>query len=172
MENGGGGSSLHYCIIKLTMIDKNLLVSTIEKALEGTDMFLVDATVGNDNRIVVEIDSDTAVDIDSCASLSRTVEATFNRDIEDYELEIGSAGLTSPMRVPRQYVKNIGNKVEVLTRDGRKLKGTLDSADDKGFTIKITKKVKPEGAKRPIMAEEPLTFGYDEIKHTIYLIEF
>ena len=157
---------------KTPMIDKEALTATIEKGLEGTDMFLVDVTVGNDNRIVVEIDSDTIVDIDSCARLSRLVEAEFDRDIEDYELEIGSAGLTSPLRIPRQYVKNIGNQVEVLTRDGKKLKGTLDSAGDSGFVVKVAKKVKPEGAKRPVMVEEPVALGYDEIKYTKYLIEF
>ena len=154
------------------MIDKDLLIATINSGLEGTDMFLVDATVGSDNRIVVEIDSDSSVDIDSCAALSRKVEEVFDRDVEDYELEIGSAGLTSPLRVPRQYLKNIGNQVEVLTRDGRKLKGNLESAYDGGFTITVQKKVKPEGAKRPVMVDEPLTFGYDEIKYTKYLIEF
>lgn len=154
------------------MIDKDLLIATINSGLEGTDMFLVDATVGSDNRIVVEIDSDSSVDIDSCAALSRKVEEVFDRDVEDYELEIGSAGLTSPLRVPRQYLKNIGNQVEVLTRDGRKLKGNLESADEGGFTIMVQMKVKPEGAKRPVMVDEPLTFGYDEIKYTKYLIEF
>ena len=154
------------------MIDKDLLVSTIEQGLEGTDMFLVDVTVGKDNRIVVEIDSDTAVDIDSCAALSRKVEETFDRDIEDYELEIGSAGLTSPLRTPRQYAKNTGNQVEVQTKDGRKLKGKLTASDDNSFTIEIQKKVKPEGAKRPVIIDEPLSFGYDEIKYTKYLIDF
>ena len=154
------------------MIDKDLLVSTIEQGLEGTDMFIVDVTVGKDNRIVVEIDSDTAVDIDSCAALSRKVEETFDRDIEDYELEIGSAGLTAPLRTPRQYAKNTGNHVEVLTKDGRKLKGKLTASDDNSFTIEIQKKVKPEGAKRPVIIDEPLSFGYDEIKYTKYLIDF
>ena len=154
------------------MIDKDLLVSTIEQGLEGTDMFLVDVTVGKDNRIVVEIDSDTAVDIDSCAALSRKVEETFDRDIEDYELEIGSAGLTAPLRTPRQYAKNTGNQIEVLTKDGRKLKGKLTASDDNSFTIEIQKKVKPEGAKRPVIIDEPLSFGYDEIKYTKYLIDF
>lgn len=159
-------------LIGFLMIDKDLLIATINSGLEGTDMFLVDATVGSDNRIVVEIDSDSSVDIDSCVALSRKVEEVFDRDVEDYELEIGSAGLTSPLRVPRQYLKNIGNQVEVLTRDGRKLKGNLESADEGGFTITVQKKVKPEGAKRPVMVDEPLTFGYDEIKYTKYLIEF
>ena len=70
--------------------------------MEGTDLFLVDVRISKDNNIVVEIDSDTSVDIDECIRLNRLVESEFGRDEEDYELEIGSAGLTSPLRERRQ----------------------------------------------------------------------
>ena len=141
------------------MIDKSALTAVLERGMEGTDLFLVDVRISKDNNIVVEIDSDTSVDID-------------DRDEEDYELEIGSAGLTSPLRVERQYHKNEGNEVEVLTADGRKLKGILKSADADGFVLTVVKKVKPEGAKRPVEQEEDLRFGYNEIKYTKYVIQF
>ena len=150
------------------MIDKSALIETLTKGMADTDLFLVDVTIGKDNRIVVEIDSDTAVDIEECI----LVENDFDRDVEDYELEIGSAGLTSPLKVVRQYVKNIGNEVEVLTADGKKLKGTLANADEASFVLAVSKKVKPEGAKRPVVVEEELPFKYDEIKYTKYLIQF
>lgn len=154
------------------MIDKNALAATLEKGMEGTDLFLVGVEISKDNKIEVEIDSDTAVDIDECIRLTRLVESEFDRDKEDYELEIGSAGLTSPLRTPRQYAKNAGNDVEVLTKDGRKLKGTLKSADESGFVLTVSKKEKPEGAKRPVVTAEDLAFGYDEIKYTKYIIQF
>ena len=109
------------------MIDKSALTAVLERGMEGTDLFLVDVRISKDNNIVVEIDSDTSVDIDECIRLNRLVESEFDRDEEDYELEIGSAGLTSPLRVERQYHKNEGNEVEVLTADGRKLKGILNA---------------------------------------------
>ena len=154
------------------MIDKELLRATLEQAMESTDLFVVDITIGADNHIVVDIDSDSSVDIDECVSLTRAVEARFDRDTEDYDLEIGSAGITAPLQMPRQYAKYIGKNVEVLTADGRKLKGELRAADDEGFTIAVLKKEKPEGAKRPIMVAHELTFNYSEIKYTKYLIEF
>ena len=154
------------------MIDKEALKATLEKGMEGTDLFLVDVEIDKDNRITVEIDSDSSVDIDECIRLNRLVEENFDRDVEDYELEIGSAGLTSPLKLPRQYAKNIGNEVEVLTNDGKKLKGELVKSDDNGFAISVSKKVKPEGAKRPIMVQEELTLRYDEIKYTKYIIQF
>ena len=154
------------------MIDKNQLTATIEKAIEGTDIFIVDLTVSPQNDIVVELDSMSSLDIDTCAAVTRAIEKDFDRDTDDYNLEVGSAGLTSPFRVRRQYEKNIGNDIEILTADGRKLKGELKEAGDTDFTIVVSRKVKPEGAKRPVMVDEDVTLKYDEIKYTKYLIEF
>ena len=154
------------------MIDKKAITDVVNEALEQSDAVLVDVTVSGDNRIVVEIDSFSSVSIDDCVRLNDIIEAHFDRDVEDYELEVGSAGLTSPLRVKAQYDKNIGNPVEVLTADGRKLKGELKAATDSDFTIVVSRKVKPEGAKRPVMVDEDITLKYDEIKYTKYLIEF
>lgn len=154
------------------MIDKIALTKTLEKGMEGTDLFLVDVRIDNDNNITVEIDSDTTVDIDECVRLTRLVETEFNRDEEDYELEIGSAGLTSPLRTPRQYLKNIGNEVEVLTKSGQKTKGTMKAADNEGFVLTVEKKEKREGQKRPVTVETDIAFKYDEIKYTKYLLQF
>lgn len=170
MDTEGAGCSLFF--ITNNMIDKTELINVINTTLEGSDKFLVDVTISRDNNIVVEIDSDKNVSIDDCAMLTKAIEEKFDRDTEDYELEVGSAGLTSPLKVKRQYDKYIGNEVEVLTKDGRKLKGTLKNADDNTFTVGITKKVKPEGAKRPVETIEDETFNYNEIKYTKYLIQF
>lgn len=139
----------------------------------GDDLFLVDVAISADNHIVVEIDSyEGSVSIDNCVAITRAVEQAFDRDKEDYELEVGSAGLTSPLKVKAQYVKNIGNDVEVLTTQGAKLKGVLSEVGDDTFTIKVAKKVKPEGAKRPVVVEEDVTIKYSETKYTKYLIQF
>lgn len=154
------------------MIDKTVLTEFIEKQLEGTDLFLVDLTIGGDNEIKVEVDSDTSVDIDRCVELTREIEDAFDRDDEDYELEVGSSGLTTPFKVKRQYDKNIGNDVEVLAKDGKKYKGMLRSAAGDSFTIVSEEKVKPEGAKRPVIEKVERTFGYGEVKYTKYLLQF
>ncbi len=154
------------------MIDKSALAVVLEKGMEDTDLFLVDVNISKDNRIVVEIDSDTRVDIEECIRLNRLVESEFDRDVEDYELEIGSAGLTSPLRIPRQYRKYVGEEVEVLTVAGKKQKGVLKSADEEGFVLTVSRKEKPEGAKRAVMVESDMPFKYDEIKYTKYIIQF
>ena len=154
------------------MIERQALVEVVEACLSD-DLFLVDVAISADNHIVVEIDSyEGSVSIDNCVAITRAVEQAFDRDKEDYELEVGSAGLTSPLKVKAQYVKNIGNDVEVLTTQGAKLKGVLSEVGDDTFTIKVAKKVKPEGAKRPVMVEEDVTIKYSETKYTKYLIQF
>ena len=82
-------SSLFEDASKKAMIDKELLIKTVEQALEGTDMYTVDITVSPADVINVEIDSDTNVDIDTCARITRLIESVFDRDTEDYELEVG-----------------------------------------------------------------------------------
>ena len=154
------------------MIDREDILRYVEEGLQGTDYFVVDVTVQPGNTIVVEIDNREGVDIDRCVELSRFIESKLDRDTEDFELEVGSAGLTSPFKVLGQYRKNIGNEVEVLTKGGVKLSGVLKDAGEERFTVTITKKVKPENAKRKIEVEEDLTFAYDEVKYTKYLIRF
>lgn len=154
------------------MIDKEYIKELVEQYIDDASMFLVDVTIRPGNIIVVEIDSDHAIGIDDCIALSRKIESQLDRDIEDFELEVGSVGLTSPFRIPRQYLKNKGNEVEVLTKAGVKISGILKDSSDNDFTITISKKVKPEGAKKKIDVEEDLSFTYDEVKYTKYLIRF
>ena len=154
------------------MIDKQQLTQTVEQAIEGTSIFIVDIKINPGNAIVVEIDSPESIDIDTCAKITRQIEATFDRDVEDYELEVGSAGLTAPFKVKGQYLKNIGNEVEVLTSDGRKLQGVLTAVSDNDFTIEVAKKVKEPGAKRPTLVMEPTTIEMSSTKSVKYLINF
>ena len=144
----------------------------VDNYLQDTEMFLVDVLIRPGNIIVVEVDSDEGVSIDDCIALSRNIESKLDRDVEDFELEVGSAGVTSPFKMPRQYQKNIGNEVELLTKSGQKLSGILKSSDDNGFVVTVTKMVKPEGAKKKMAIEEDLTFAYDDVKYTKYLIRF
>lgn len=154
------------------MIDKSLLEQVIEKELEGNDCFLVELQVRPGNEISVSIDSDGPVDIAECEKLTRAIESAFNRDEEDYELEVGSAGITSPFKVKRQYDKYIGREVEVLPKDGKKITGVLIKADDASFTVRRSEKVKHPGMKRPVIEEIEQTFPYEEVKYTKYLLKF
>ena len=154
------------------MIDKNVVTRIVDEWLEGKDYFLVDVTVTPDDKIVVEIDHAEGVWIDDCVELSRYIESKLDREEEDYELEVGSAGIGQPFKVLQQYYIHIGQEVEVMTKGGQKLTGVLKHADEEKFTVSVQKKVKMEGAKRPKLVEEDETFTYEQIKYTKYLISF
>lgn len=154
------------------MIDKNIVKEIVEEGLANSDSFLVDVMVRPGNIIVVEIDNEEGIDIDECVTLHRFIESKLDREVEDYELEVGSAGITQPFKVLRQYQKNIGNEVEVLSKDGRKLTGVLKDANEEFFTVGVLAKVKIEGEKRKKEVETDLNFKYEEIKHCKYLIRF
>ncbi len=154
------------------MISKNVVEGIVNEWLEDKEYFLVDVTVSPDDKIVVEIDHAEGVWIDDCVELSRFIESKLDREEEDFELEVGSAGIGQPFKVLQQYLIHIDKEVEVLTKEGKKLEGVLKEADADHFVVTIQKKVKPEGAKRPVWVDEDLTFTYDEIKYTKYLISF
>ncbi len=153
------------------MIDKDAISKFVESRLEETGYFLVEVKISSDNDIEVVVDSPEGVDIDRCVELSRQIEAEFDRDREDYSLTVGSAGLTEPFRVRRQYEMHVGDDVEVLAGDGKKYRGTLDSVGDGEFTVLVTEKVREEGAKKPKMVQVPHTFSFADIKYTKYLLQ-
>ena len=153
------------------MIDKQQVIGVAEEWLKSKEgYFLVDVDVTPDNRIVVEIDQADGVWIDDCVDLSRFIESAMDRDVEDYELEVGSAGIGQPFKVLQQYINHIGQEVEVMPKAGAKIKGILTEADEKGFKIRTTRKEKVEGSKRPKTVEVELPFGHDEVKYVKYVI--
>ena len=154
------------------MIDKNVVRKLVEEWLTGKEYFLVDVEVSPDDRIVVEIDHADGVWIEDCVQLSRFIEDHLSREEEDYELEVGSAGLGQPFKVPQQYMIFVGKEVEVLDADGKKHKGVLKAVDGNDFTVTIKEKVKLEGKKRPQLLDVDHTFQMDNVKYTKYLISF
>ena len=140
--------------------------------MQGNDYFLVDINFGADDRIVIEIDHADGVWIEDCAALSRFLQERVGDDLGDYELEVGSAGLGQPFKVAQQYVNHIGDTIEVLGLDGKKVQGVLKSVDDANFTITVQEKQKQEGKKRPVLVEVDKTYAMDGVKYAKYLLTF
>ena len=154
------------------MIDKNIVRDLVNQWLEDKEYFLVDVEVSADDKIVVEIDHADGVWIEDCVELSRFIEDHLSRDDEDYELEVGSAGLGQPFKVEQQYLNFIGKDVEVLGAGGKKVKGVLKAVDGRNFTVSVQEKVKVEGKKRPEMQDIDHDYNMDEVKYCKYLIKF
>lgn len=154
------------------MIDINELRTFVEDRLKDTEYFLTDLKITPANEITVEIDSLTPGDIEQCVELTRAIEEAFDRDVEDYELEVGTAGLTSPLKVRRQYDKYVGRDLEVLTTDGRKLHGMLRSVSDEGIILSSEQKVKKEGQKKPVVEQVETELPFAVIKKAVYDLKF
>ena len=154
------------------MIDKNVVKKLVEGWLDGKEYFLVDLDISPDDKITVEIDHADGVWIEDCAKLSQYIEDHLSRDEEDYELEVGSAGLGQPFKVHQQYEIYVGEPVEVLDADGKKVRGILKSVDGNLFTVTVIEKVKLEGKKRPVKMDVDHQYDMNTVKYTKYLITF
>lgn len=154
------------------MIDKNVVKDLVNEWLDGKEYFLVDVTITPDDKITVEIDHADGVYINDCVELSKFIEDRLDREQEDYELEVGSAGLGQPFKVEQQYHNYIGEPVEVLDGDGKKVRGVLKSVDGRDFVVAVSEKVKVEGKKRPVLMDVDHTYNMDNVKYTKYLISF
>ena len=149
------------------MINKEQLVILCEEALVNTDRFLVEVKVKPNNVIEVYIDSDTAVNIDHCAELSRYVNEKLDRDVEDYELTVFSWGLSGALKMDRQLQKYVGKDVEVKTKEMGRMQGKLVSFDAE----KVEFAPAPKKATKKKPAEEPVNLFFErktlEIKPAI-----
>ena len=170
--NEGLAKAPHFHYNYTIMTDKSTIKKLVEEWLEGKDYFLVDIEISQDNKIVVEIDHADGVWIEDCVELSKYIEDHLDRDKEDFELEVGSAGLGQPFKVPQQYTNFIGKEVEVLDADGKKTKGVLKAVEGDRFVVTTQEKVKPEGKKRPVLIDVDKEFGMNEVKYTKYIISF
>jgi ribosome maturation factor RimP len=154
------------------MINKETLKGLVEEWLQGNDYFLVDMTIGDDDRIVIEIDHADGVWIEDCAELSRFLQDRLGSELDDYEMEVGSAGIGQPFKVAQQYKNHIGDVVEVTDATGQKVKGVLKTVGDREFVVTIQEKQHVEGKKRPVVVDVDKQFSMDEVKSTKYLLAF
>lgn len=143
-----------------------------EKALEGTDMFVVDCTISADNTIDLVLDSDTSVSIDVCANINHAIGDAFDRDEEDYSLTVASAGIGEPLKLVRQYKKLVGESVEVLLKSGVKILATLDEVTEESITISYEEAVVVEGKKKKQLQRTTHTYSFDEIKWTKEYLDY
>ena len=154
------------------MINKEIIQTLTEEWLQGNEYFLVDVNFAADDRIVIEIDHADGVWIEDCAALSRFLQERLGEELGEYELEVGSAGLGQPFKVAQQYMNHIGDTLEVLQADGKKVQGTLKAVDAPSFTITVQEKQKIEGKKRPVLVDIDKTYQMDEVKYAKYVLAF
>ncbi len=140
------------------MITTESITELVEQHIEGTGIFLVEVVVKSANVITVHVDRPEGISINECVKISRLLNESLDRDVEDYSLEVSSPGLGGAFRVKQQYEKNLGRDIEVLYTDGMKVKGKLETVSDNGIILKVN------GDNEEI--------GFEEIKTAKAIISF
>jgi ribosome maturation factor RimP len=153
------------------MIDKARIAELVNEKI-ADDQFLVDVTVSSGNDIHIMVDSDTGISINQIVEISRYVESKLDREAEDFELSVYSAGLTEPFRLIRQYKKNKDQEIEVLLTNGQKLNGLLIGVEDQGIDLEVTTKEKPEGSKKKELVTRVHHLEYSDIKEAKKILKF
>jgi ribosome maturation factor RimP len=143
------------------MIEKQKIEELFEEHAKGSGLFLVSVKVSNSNRIIILADKNDGITIDECAAIHRHIENGFDRDKEDFELQVSSPGLDAPFTVIEQYYKNENRKVEVVDNDGSKYTGRLKNVTNGGFELETELKTKGQ-----TIELKDISFNFEQIKST------
>lgn len=139
---------------------------------ERPDLFLIDFKMGAGNEIKVVIDGDDGVKLSDCMFFSRAVEHNLDREVYDFSIEVLSAGASSPLSFPRQFIKNLGRDLQIIDREKRTETGILTAADQESITIAWkAREPKPIG-KGKVTVEKEWTLKYEDIKQAKVVIKF
>jgi ribosome maturation factor RimP len=154
------------------MITKETVTSFVAPLLEDSDLFIVDIQINPGNAIEVLVDRDSGLTIDDCKKVSRAIEGSLDREVEDFSLEVSSPGVGKPLLVKRQYFKNVGRNVAIKTLDGQKIEGQLTLANDENIQVDFREKELIPGKKSKQWVEKQVVLTYAEIKETKITISF
>ncbi|NHF58389.1 ribosome assembly cofactor RimP [Flavobacteriaceae bacterium TP-CH-4] len=151
---------------------KDKVTTLLNEALaEEASLFLVDFSMGADNRIKVVLDGDQGVTLQDCMKISRAIEHNLDREEEDFSLEVTSAGATTPMTMPRQYAKNVGRKLTVVTAEDS-FEGKLASVTEDGIVLEWkAREPKPIG-KGKVTVQKKKEIVFSDIKEAKVILKF
>ena len=136
------------------------------------NIFLVDFKISADKSIKVILDGDKEVNVKDCISISRAIEGALNRDEDDFSLEVASAGVGSPLKLPRQYRKNLGRKLEVISSDGLKFMGELTHVKEDAIELQWKQREPKPIGKGKVTVTKNKILTFDEISQTKVMIKF
>ena len=136
------------------------------------DIFLVDFKVSTDNAIKIILDSDKDINLKDCINISREIEESLDREVEDFSLEVSSAGGGNALKFPRQYFKNIGRKLEVVLSNGIKFSGELTKVEDQLIELQWKQREPKPIGKGKVTVIKNKTIIFDEINQSKVIIKF
>ena len=139
---------------------------------QHSNIFLVDLKISNDKSIKIILDGDKEVNVKDCIDISRSMEGALDRDQEDFSLEVASAGVGSPLKFPRQYHKNLGRKLEVISTEGLKFEGDLTHVKEDAIELQWKQRETKRIGKGKVTVTKKKTILFDEISQAKVMIKF
>lgn len=155
------------------MTFKNKVQELLDAALaEKQELFLIEMTISPDNKIMVILDGDHGVNLQDCIDVSRAIEHNLDRDEYDFGLEVASAGATSPLKMLRQYNKNIGRKVKLVTLDQEKYEATIAEVREASIVLQWKAREPKAVGKGKVTVEKEAVIPFENIKEASIIISF
>lgn len=157
------------------MIKRETIQALAQERMDEMDngTYLVDITISNTNQILVEIDNlEGGSSVQDCIRVSRNVEHNLDREVEDFELQVTTPGLSNPFKVKQQYIKNIGRDVKVVFNDVGSVEGKLIEVNDDSIVVETESKEKIEGRKKKELVVKQHPILIENIKETKIVISF
>ncbi|MBP8065948.1 MAG: ribosome assembly cofactor RimP [Flavobacterium sp.] len=154
------------------MTFKEKVKNQLDQALlERPALFLIDFSISDTYKISVTLDGDNGVNLQDCIEVSRAIEQNLDREEQDFSLEVASAGATSPLKLPRQFKKNVGRKLKVTTAE-EKIEATITEANDAGIVLEWTAREPKQIGKGKETVQKRAEIRYEDIKEAIVIITF
>lgn len=154
------------------MITQQHIVHLAEQKIQGTPLFLVDVKVLPGNKIEVLLDGDNGLAISDCVTLSRHIEKSLDREVEDFSLEVSSPGATSPLKLLRQYNKHVGRELEIVLMNGEKTEGRLISANEEEIILENSTRAKKPVGKGKVTITKQHALKLNNIKESKVKLKF
>lgn len=140
--------------------------------IERESLFLVDLKIDPNNKIIVTLDGDSGISLQDCIDVSRAIEHNLDREEVDFALEVASAGVSSPLLLPRQYKKNVGRKLKVVTTNDAVIEADLTAASEQDITLEWKTREPKKIGKGKETVEKKEILPYAEIKKATVIIVF
>lgn len=155
-----------------TMAFKEKVVDLVEEGLkEKPSLFLVDVSISNSYKITITLDGDTGVNLQDCIDISRAIDQNLDREEQDYSLEVASAGVSTPLKLVRQYRKNIGRTLKVKTAT-ETIEAKLEQVSEESIVLSWEAREPKKIGKGKETVQKTLTLPYSDIKEAIVTIIF
>ena len=134
-------------------------------------VFLIDLTITDSFKIIVTLDGDTGVALQDCIDVSRAIENNLDREEQDFSLEVASVGVGSPLKMVRQYKKNVGRTL-IVKLATETIEAELVEANDNFIILSWKAREPKKVGKGKETIQKKQEIPYTDIKEAIVTVTF